>query len=87
MVHEYAAVVVVTVWVETSPPSTNSLNVFELPEAPVTDMLTVTVPLTVEPAVGLVMAALMPPTPLETVTGRMAVAVRFAPSTPVTVIV
>ena len=56
---------------------------FELPEALVTDMPTVTVPLTVAPAAGLVIAAVM----FETVTLTLADATWPAPSVPVTVMV
>src|SRR2546427_6515433 len=55
-----------------------------VPLAPVSDMPTATVPLTVAPAAGLVKAAvsggLVPPPLLLTVTPRVAVAVRPAPS-------
>src|SRR5689334_8726043 len=63
-----------------------SLKVLDAPVALVTDRLTVVVPLTV-PEVGLVMAALMPATPLVTVTLTWAVACWPVPSTPVTMIV
>src|SRR5919201_3734240 len=79
----YDAVVPVTVCVETRVPSIESLKVFELPEAPVTDMPTLTVPLTVAPLAGLVIVAAM----FDTVTFTLAVAVRPAPSTAVTVMV
>ena len=83
MFQENDAVVVATVCVDTTVPSIESLKVFELPEAPVTDIPTDTVPLTVVPLAGLVMAADI----FDTVTFTLAVAVRPAPSTAVTVMV
>lgn len=66
-------------------PSTESVNVFDVPHAAVVDMPTVWLPLTVAPSAGYVIDAVKPAVGFETLTLRVAVAVALAASVTVSV--